>query len=195
MTVDRLRLVLTQARAGRSAIISVVAASGQVVRCAVDAGADLLLALNAGPFRTGGRGSLAAFLPFGNANDQTEALLHDHVLSQAGDVPVVAGVLGSDPTRDVADQLMRLKALGVAGIVNWPAVGFVDGRYREALEEAGLGIASELVLLERAKELGFVTFGFALAAEGATQFCRGPSRRTDPQPGPHLAGGRHSRAP
>ena len=60
-------------------VIAVVAGSGLVVCCAVEAGADLLMVLNAGLYRNLGTGSLAAFLPYGNANDQTEMLLREQV--------------------------------------------------------------------------------------------------------------------
>ncbi len=56
-------------------IISVVAGSGQIAKSAVASGADLIIALNAGSYRNIGFGSLAAFMPYGNANDQTEQLL------------------------------------------------------------------------------------------------------------------------
>ena len=49
----------------RRPVIAVVAGSGQVARAA---GADLLVVLNAGFYRTVGTGSLAPFLPYGNAN-------------------------------------------------------------------------------------------------------------------------------
>ena len=60
--------------------MAVVAGSGQVAHTAVGAGADLLVVLNAGLYRTLGCGSLASFLPYGNANEQTVELLTRHVL-------------------------------------------------------------------------------------------------------------------
>ena len=65
---------------------------------AAEAGVDFLFALNAGVYRNQGSGSLAAFLPYGNANVQTEALLREHILPRRGSLPVVAGVLANDPT-------------------------------------------------------------------------------------------------
>jgi two-component system response regulator HydG len=63
-------------------IISVVAGSGQITKSAVASGADLIIALNAGYYRNIGLGSLAAFMPYGNANDQTEQLLKQHIYYQ-----------------------------------------------------------------------------------------------------------------
>ncbi|MBN1491640.1 MAG: phosphoenolpyruvate hydrolase family protein, partial [Phycisphaerae bacterium] len=81
-----------EAKRGRGPAIAVVAGSGQIARYAVRAGADILMVLNAGLYRTLGTGSLASFLPYGNANAQTLSLLREQVLPRAEGVPVVAGV-------------------------------------------------------------------------------------------------------
>jgi len=160
-----------------SPLIGIVAGSGLVARGAVDAGADLLFAMNAGLYRNQGGGSFAAFLPYGNANDQTEALLREHVLPRRGPLPVVAGVMASDPTCPLEERLGRLKRLGVDGVVNWPTVGFVDGRYRAALEEEGCGTAAELAMLSLAQEMGFATFGFTVSGDRTA--ARFAAARTD----------------
>ncbi|MCC7087476.1 MAG: phosphoenolpyruvate hydrolase family protein [Pirellulales bacterium] len=157
-------------RAGPS-IVAVAAGSGQMAQYAVGAGADLLLVLNASRYRNLGAGSLAAFLPYGNANDQTYDLLTEQVLPRATDVPVVAGVLAGDVTRDLTQWLENLKHLGVSGITNWPAIGFVDGQFREALEEqTGWTIDSEIELLRQAQTIGLAAFGFALTGADARRF-------------------------
>lgn len=127
--------------AGRlaSPVIGVVAGSGQMAQSAVEAGADFLFVLNSGLYRSQGAGSLAGLLPYGNANRQTLELLMTHVLPRAHKVPIIAGVLASDPEIDLREHLATLRGLGVAGVTNWPAADFVDGRYREALEAEGLG--------------------------------------------------------
>lgn len=153
-------------------IISVVAGSGQVTKSAVASGADLIIALNAGLYRNIGCGSLAAFMPYGNANDQTEQLIRHHILPHRKSTPVVAGVFAADPNQSTEKRLERLKELGVECITNWPAIGFVDGTFRAHLENEGLGISAEVDLLKQAKEMGFVTFGFALSADDAYIFAK-----------------------
>ena len=153
-------------------IISVVAGSGQVTKSAVASGADLIIALNAGVYRNIGCGSLAAFMPYGNANDQTEQLIRHHILPHRKSTPVVAGVFAADPNQPTEKRLERLKELGVECITNWPAIGFVDGTFRAHLENEGLGISAEVDLLKQAKEMGFVTFGFALSADDAYIFAK-----------------------
>jgi two-component system response regulator HydG len=155
---------------GAHRLLAVVAGSGQVARCAADGGADFLLVLNAGAYRTLGVGSLASFLAFGNANDQTTALLREQILPSSGGLPVVAGLLASDPTRPLAQRLAELRALGVHGITNWPAVSFVDGKFREAMESEGAGVAGEVEMLQAAAKAGFATLGFALEPKTAQAF-------------------------
>src|SRR3546814_20094150 len=75
----------------KSPLIAVVTGSGRIVKASVSAGADLIIALNAGLYRNMGFGSLAAFMPYGNANEQTEELLKTHILAHSGSPPVVAG--------------------------------------------------------------------------------------------------------
>jgi two-component system response regulator HydG len=137
--------------------------SGQVTKAAVEAGADGLLALSAGVYRHHGAGSLASFLASGNANEQTQELLKAHCLPGRGNVPVFAGVLAGDPTQEAGAVFARLKGWGVEGVINWPAVGFVDGQFREAMEEAGCGLSGEVEMLTEARREGFATLGFALA--------------------------------
>ena len=50
-------------------VLAISVGSGQIAQYAVEAGADALLALNAGAYRGLGRGSLASMLAYGNAND------------------------------------------------------------------------------------------------------------------------------
>lgn len=155
-----------------SPLIAVVAGSGQIVRSASAAGTDLIIALNAGYYRNMGYGSLAAFMPYGNANDQTEQLLRKHVIPQSGSTPVVAGLFASDPNQSIKSRLETLKSMGVQGITNWPAVGFIDGAFRELLEAEGMGISAEIEMLIQAKDMGFVTFGFTLSAGDAHLFAK-----------------------
>jgi two-component system response regulator HydG len=151
-------------------LIAVAVGSGRVTRAAVESGADFLLALSAGVYRHQGVGSLASFLANGNANEQTLELLRTHCLPHRGKIPVFAGVLAGDPTTDMEEWWRRLHALGVEGVTNWPAVGFVDGTLGAALEAEGLGVAGEAAMLTAAKKAGFATLGFALSPADASRF-------------------------
>jgi two-component system response regulator HydG len=142
-----------------------------VARCAADAGADFLLALNAGMYRNLGHGSLPAFLPFGNSNAQTLRLLREHLLPAAANrIPVVAGALPGDPAHPPASLWRAYRALGIHGVCNWPAAGFLDGSLRAAWERAGRGVAAELGLLRAAQSEGFAAFGFVFTPAEARAF-------------------------
>ncbi len=167
-----LKHLLRESAKSSTPIISVVAGNGQIAKLSIASGADLIIALNAGLYRHMGYGSLTSFLPFTNANDQTEQLLRQHILPHTQSIPVVAGVFASDPTRPLKTRLDMLKQLGIEGITNWPAIGFTDGSFRSHLEAEGMGIASEIEMLQQAKKMGLVTFGFALSAEDAHAFAK-----------------------
>jgi two-component system response regulator HydG len=162
--------LLRDARQSELPIIAVAAGSGQIAQYVHNAGADLLLALNAGLYRSLGHGSLASFLSYGNANEQTHDLLKQHILPNAGGLPVVAGVLASDPTIEIEAKVAELKQLGVQGITNWPTIGFMGGQIREALEAENLGLSAEIELLRVARQQGLATFAFVLSLEDLQRF-------------------------
>jgi two-component system response regulator HydG len=166
-------LVRDLARAAKqthSPVLAVSAGSGQIAQYAVEAGADVLFALNAGLYRSLGHGSLASLLAYGNANEQTNELLRRHILPNAAGLPVIAGVMASDPTIDLDSWLARLRRMGVHGVTNWPTVGFIGGKIRAAFEADGLGLANEVDLLARARAQGMATFAFVLSVEDMRKF-------------------------
>jgi predicted TIM-barrel enzyme len=111
---------------------------------------------NSGRYRMAGRGSLAGLLAYGDAN----AI----VLEMAGEVlpvvkktPVLAGVNGTDPFRDMDVFLDQIKAIGFAGVQNFPTVGLIDGILRANLEETGMGYALEVDMIGRARAKDLLT--------------------------------------
>ncbi|MBE7464336.1 MAG: phosphoenolpyruvate hydrolase family protein [Planctomycetes bacterium] len=165
-----LKALLIDGARRKDRTIGVVAGSGEVARAAVHAGADYLVALSAGYFRNLGRSSIAAFMPYGNANAQTEALLREHLLPHAGACPVLAGCFGHAGDPELAAALERYKHWGVRALTLWPSVGAIDGTYRAALEADGLSLAREIEALRWAKTLGFETFPYAYTAEEAARW-------------------------
>jgi DNA-binding NtrC family response regulator/predicted TIM-barrel enzyme len=165
--IMKFRSILRDARSGQFPLIFAIPGSGQIARYAIEGGVDFLMVLNAGLYRMAGVSSLGSFLPFGNANDQTEHLLLNQIIPRAYKVPIVAGVLANDPVSPLLARFRRLKQLGVAGIVNWPALGLIDGSFREILECEGLTVKAEIEVLMEAKKFGFVTIGFALNPKDA----------------------------
>ena len=141
--------------------LGVIADSGQLARLAAKEGVDCLLALCAGVYRNLGVTALASFLPFGNSNDQSETLARQVVLPAAGAVPVIAGLMASDPTVPVTERLERLRRAGLHGVTNYPSVALLEGVMREVFESEGCTIEAELELLAEARERGLATVAFA----------------------------------
>jgi DNA-binding NtrC family response regulator/predicted TIM-barrel enzyme len=167
-----LKSLFISATKRKTRLIAVVSGSGECTRAAVEADSDALIALNAGLYRNMGHGSLAAFMPFGNANEQTDALLRDHIVPHAGNCPVIAGLFGDagDPT--IAEYLARLKTSGVRAVAYWPSVGHWDGDLREAVETEGLGLAREIDTLRWARGLGFETTSFVYSSQDAARLAK-----------------------
>jgi len=153
---------LTEILKGRRHLIGAAVGSGMTASAAEEGGVDLLMVLNASYFRLHGTSSAAALMPYANANALSWETAVHHVLPRISRTPVFVGTCAQDPSLDLNAHLDRVKEYGLAGIVNFPSVSFHDGRFRDALEEADLGIEREAEMLRRAKARGLLTIGFCL---------------------------------
>ena len=145
--------------AGRP-IVGGGAGTGISAKCEEAAGIDLIVVYNSGRYRMAGRGSLAGLMPYGNANQVVKELAPE-VLTAVTRTPVLAGVCGTDPFL-IRDYFLReLKALGFAGIQNFPTVGLIDGTFRANLEETGMSFRLEIDLIAAARELDLLTTPYA----------------------------------
>ena len=70
---------------------------------------------------------------------------------------MLAGVNGTDPFRLMERFLDELKALGFAGVQNFPTVGLIDGVFRQNLEETGMGYGLEVDMIALARERDLLT--------------------------------------
>ena len=71
--------------------------------------------------------------------------------------PVLAGVCGTDPFRQMACFLDEVVRLGFSGVQNFPTVGLIDGRFRAGLEETGMGYAREVEMIAKARDRDLLT--------------------------------------
>jgi predicted TIM-barrel enzyme len=147
-------------------IIGAGAGTGLSAKCAEAGGADLVIVYNSGRFRMAGRGSLAGLLPYGDANAIVIEMASE-VLPVVRRTPVLAGVCGTDPFRLMPVFLQELKALGFAGVQNFPTVGLIDGLFRQNLEETGMGFDLEIDLIRQARELELLTAPYVFDPEQA----------------------------
>ncbi len=142
------------------------AGTGLSAKCEEAGGIDLIVIYNSGRFRMAGRGSLAGLMPYGNANAIVKEMAHE-VLTAVDRTPVLAGVCASDPFLLTDHFLAELKAMGFAGIQNFPTVGLIDGSFRANLEETGMGFGLEVELIRRAHALDLLTTPYAFDPDQA----------------------------
>ena len=150
-----LRRLREQGEAGKP-IIGCGAGSGISAKLAEAGGADLIIIYNSGRYRMAGRGSLAGYLPYGDANSIVVEMGAE-VLPIVKDVPVLAGVCGTDPFQLMPVFIKNLKDMGFSGIQNFPTVGLIDGTFRANLEATGMGYDKEVEAVAVAHELDLFT--------------------------------------
>jgi predicted TIM-barrel enzyme len=178
MTISR-QEILARLRAQMDAgkpIVGCGAGTGISAKFAEAGGADLIIIYNSGRYRMAGRGSLAGLMPYGDAN-QIVVDMAAEVLPVVKDIPVLAGVCGTDPFRLMPVFLKQLKEMGYAGVQNFPTVGLIDGNFRANLEATGMGFDKEIEAIRLAHELDMFTSPYvfdtdqaeAMATVGADQ--------------------------
>jgi predicted TIM-barrel enzyme len=119
-------------------------------------GADLIVIYNSGRYRMAGRGSLAGMMPYGDANGVVVDMARE-VLPIVDHTPVLAGVCGTDPFRQMDVFLDEVARLGFSGVQNFPTVGLIDGRFRAGLEETGMGYGGEVEMIAKAHARDLLT--------------------------------------
>ncbi len=85
------------------------AGTGLSAKCEEMGGVDLIVIYNSGRYRMAGRGSLAGLMPYGDANAIVLDMARE-VLPVVKQTPVLAGVNGTDPFRDMdvfLDEIAR----------------------------------------------------------------------------------------
>lgn len=151
---------LHDALASGSPIIGAGAGTGISAKFAEAGGADLILIYNSGRYRMSGHGSNAGLMPIGDANAIVMEMGEREVLPVVEDTPVIAGVNGTDPTRVMSRFLGQVEEMGFSGVINFPSVGYIDGRWRRSLEATGFGYDKEVEMIRLAAERGLFTLAY-----------------------------------
>jgi len=139
-------------------VIGAGAGTGISAKFAERGGVDLLIIYNSGRYRMNGRGSLAGLLPYGDANEIVVEMGHE-VIPVVEDTPVLAGVNGTDPFRQMDVFIEDLKRRGFSGVQNFPTVGLIDedSSFRQNLEETAMGYDREVDMIQEAAEQDMLT--------------------------------------
>jgi len=178
MSISRqeiLKRLRAQIDAGRP-IVGCGAGTGISAKFAEAGGADIIIIYNSGRYRMAGRGSLAGLLPYGDANGIVVEMASE-VLPVVKNVPVLAGICGTDPFRLMPVFLKQLKEIGFSGVQNFPTVGLIDGNFRANREGTGMGYDKEIEAIRIAHDLDLFTSPYvfdedqakAMAEAGADQ--------------------------
>ncbi|MGE0630208.1 MAG: phosphoenolpyruvate hydrolase family protein [Hyphomicrobiaceae bacterium] len=168
-TRDEVAARLQGSLAAGSPIVVAGAGNGLSAKCSELGGIDLIVIYNSGKYRMDGLPSISGLMPYGNANEIVLELGEHHVLPAVKETPVLAGVCGTDPTRDMRRFLQHLRAVGFSGVINYPTVIRFDGNIRRDLESVGLGFAREVEMIAVAREVGLYTTCYVRTPDEAAQ--------------------------
>ncbi|MCP5381656.1 MAG: phosphoenolpyruvate hydrolase family protein [Kordiimonadaceae bacterium] len=152
-------------------IIGGGAGTGLSAKCEEAGGIDLIVIYNSGRYRMAGRGSLAGLLSYGNANEIVVDMAKE-VLPVVKNVPVLAGVNGTDPFVDMERFIKKLKDMGFSGVQNFPTVGLFDGNIRANFEETGMGFGLEVDMIRIAHEQDMLTTPYVFNAQEAIEMAK-----------------------
>ncbi len=147
-------------------IIGGGAGTGISAKCAEAGGIDLIIIYNSGRYRMAGRGSLSGLMPYGDANAIVMEMASE-VLPIVRNTPVLAGVCGTDPFREMPVFLKQVIDIGFSGVQNFPTVGLIDGMFRQNLEETGMGYDLEIEMIRLAHEMDLLTSPYVFNEDDA----------------------------
>jgi predicted TIM-barrel enzyme len=160
--LKRLRAVMAEGRP----IIGGGAGTGISAKFEAAGGVDLIIIYNSGRYRMAGRGSLSGLMPYGDANAIVMEMASE-VLTIVRETPVLAGVCGTDPFRQMPLFLQEVVGAGFSGVQNFPTVGLIDGLFRQNLEETGMGFGLEIDMIRLAHEMNLLTTPYCFNADDA----------------------------
>lgn len=146
-------------------IIGAVAGSGMTAKYSALGGADMLLALSAGKYRIMGRSSFASYFCHASSNEIVMKMGQEELLPIIRDVPVLFGIFAGDPFISLYDYLKEIKQNGFSGLVNYPTVALIDGKFRQALEEDGNSYDKEVEAIQLAHYMEMFTVAFVTDEE------------------------------
>jgi predicted TIM-barrel enzyme len=150
----------------RTEVVRRLRAQAATAKMAEAGGCDLIIIYNSGRYRMAGRGSLAGLLAYGDANGIVVEMASE-VLPVVKDVPVLAGINGTDPFRLMPVFLKQLKEMGFDGVQNFPTVGLIDGNFRANLEATGMGYDKEIEAIKLAHDIDMFTSPYVFNADDA----------------------------
>ncbi len=149
------------------ALFDAFAGTGISAKFAEVGGADMITTHILARFRMAGLSSMAGYLSIADANAVTLELGKRDIIPVIKNTPVMAGLLGADPTRIMDYFLDEIIAAGFSGILNCPTLALIDGNFRRTLEETGVTYDREVEMVAIAHHKGLYTKAFCTTSEEA----------------------------
>ncbi|MBW2705193.1 MAG: phosphoenolpyruvate hydrolase family protein [Deltaproteobacteria bacterium] len=168
-------------------IIGCGAGTGISAKFEESGGADLIIIYNSGRYRMAGRSSLSGLFAYGDAN-RIVVEMGGEVLPVVKHTPVLAGVNGTDPFRQMPVFLKQLAEMGFSGVQNFPTVGLFDGVMRENMEATGLGYDLEVEMIRTANDMDLFTSPYVFNEDEARAMTRAGADLLVPHVGLTTAG-------
>ncbi|MDH2925765.1 phosphoenolpyruvate hydrolase family protein [Lonepinella koalarum] len=150
-------------------IIGAAVGSGITAKYTTQGGADFLLALSAGKYRMMGRGSYASYLCYSNNNEIVMELGTRELLPIIQQTPVLFGLFATDPTIRLNKYLQLIKQNGFSGIINFPTMALIDGKFGQVLAKEGHSFQKEVEAIKLAHSLDLFTIAFVCTEQQAQQ--------------------------
>jgi predicted TIM-barrel enzyme len=161
--VDRFKAEIQKGHA----LFDAFAGTGISAKFAEVGGADMVTTHILARFRMAGLSSMAGYLSIADANAVTLELGKRDILPVIKHTPVMAGLLGADPTRNMEFFLDEILAAGFSGVMNCPTLALVDGNFRKTLEETGVKFDMEVEMIAIGHRKGLYTKAFCTTPEEA----------------------------
>jgi predicted TIM-barrel enzyme len=102
-------------------------------------------------------------------HDSNEELLQALGTSTKAWPKVYAGVFAVDTLRTSSQLIRCLKGSGVAGVINFPSISFIDGEAGEVFSGLSLGVDREIDFLRKCSSAGLRVAGVTKSIEAAEQ--------------------------
>jgi predicted TIM-barrel enzyme/DNA-binding NtrC family response regulator len=166
--VEALRASL---RRPNTTLIGAAIGTGMAARAASRGGADFLLALNAGRIRSMAAPSVLSLLALRESNQFVMDFARSEILPNTT-APVFFGASAFDPRQPLEDIVQSIVSARFDGIVNFPTSVFLDGGFRRAVDDAGVGFSREVELLSLARRAGLATLAYVHDAAEAEEMAK-----------------------
>lgn len=153
--------------ARKEALLVCGCGTGLIARLCDQAGVDLIGCYNTGRYRMNGIASIAGNLPIGNANEVMFDMAVKDILPVVKNTPVISGIFGLDPTRDMQRFLKSCYDIGLSGVQGFPTIGKIGGQIRKEYEQVGFTFEKEVSVLAYARKLNMLTMSYCYSVDEA----------------------------